>query len=92
MSISPDIPVRQIVADIQWPAALICDTIHADTTDFGEWETTKHQGQDVDVAPYSTDPCSTRVERMVEGCKSFELPESEYFGRVTVYLRKSCTS
>jgi hypothetical protein len=32
-TVAPDVPVRQIVADLQWPAALICNTIRAKEED-----------------------------------------------------------
>ncbi|KAF2810319.1 uncharacterized protein BDZ99DRAFT_570907 [Mytilinidion resinicola] len=88
MSLSPDIPVRQIVADVQWPAALICDTIHADETDFEKREFIDFGGSKVPVSPYTTDPCSKRVQAMIEGCTSFAFPGSEHFGGTTVYLRR----
>ncbi|KAF2499566.1 hypothetical protein BU16DRAFT_524039 [Lophium mytilinum] len=88
VSLSPDVPVRQIIADVQWPAALICDTVHADDTDFEKRSFIEFGGSKVPVSPYMTDPCSKRVQAMVEGCTSFAFPKSPHFGGTTVYLRK----
>ncbi|OCK82953.1 hypothetical protein K432DRAFT_423770 [Lepidopterella palustris CBS 459.81] len=88
VSICPDIPVRQIIADVQWPAALICNTIEEDDTHLKEY--TKHylHGKESWVSPYTTDPSSRRVQAMVEDCEDMPFPACDSFGGTTIYLRR----
>ncbi|KAK4151846.1 hypothetical protein C8A00DRAFT_16789, partial [Chaetomidium leptoderma] len=78
IAISPDIPVRQIVADIARPTIMIWDKVTVLDRDIA-WH----------VYFSLTDPVSSRVEQMME--EYIELPfpaEDKYFDDVVMYVRK----
>ncbi|KAL9066406.1 MAG: hypothetical protein Q9157_007151 [Trypethelium eluteriae] len=38
LSISPNVPVKQVIADIQWPAAMVCNTVKEGGEEKKKWE------------------------------------------------------
>jgi hypothetical protein len=75
-SVSPNVPVKQIVADMARPAAMLWNTVE------------KHANR---RAYHCTDPDSARVRAMVESYEQFPLQEDDmpHFWDCTLYLRKS---
>jgi hypothetical protein len=91
--ISPDIPARQIVADIARPAVIIWDKIAV--SDQKVFWYVYLLGRYVSVLPTlnptetSTDPVSPRVIQMMEEYVELPFPaEDEYFGDLAIYIRK----
>ncbi|KAH1719303.1 hypothetical protein KXX35_006201 [Aspergillus fumigatus] len=62
--VSPNVPVKQIIADVQWPAAMIWNTVRPSEPDVAKWEQRVRNGQVTWVCPYTTDPDSSRVRKM----------------------------
>ncbi|KAH8819437.1 hypothetical protein F5884DRAFT_848760 [Xylogone sp. PMI_703] len=94
ISICPNIPVKQIIADVQWPAAMMWDTVR-----LGEpkkrriWEKVGSEEDDKDygcwISPFSTDPDSPRVKDMVQHYQSFKVDDpNDLFGNQTIYMKK----
>ncbi|KAL4907694.1 hypothetical protein BDW74DRAFT_147977 [Aspergillus multicolor] len=87
LSVSPNIPVKQIVADVQWPGAMLWNTVCPEERD-GKWEKKVRDGQEFWVVPFTTDPDSQRVRDMVKHYSSVPVQDSnEYFGDLTIYVR-----
>ncbi|KAL3462077.1 hypothetical protein BJX64DRAFT_259570 [Aspergillus heterothallicus] len=87
-SVSPNVPVKQVVADVCWPAAMIWNTVTPEEAENMRWEKQVRGGEEFWVVPFTTDPDSARVRRMVQEYTSVPLKDSnEYFGDLTVYVR-----
>ncbi|KAL4974118.1 hypothetical protein BDW66DRAFT_92205 [Aspergillus desertorum] len=86
-SVSPNVPVKQIVADVQWPGAMIWNTV-AEEEQEARWEKKLRDGEEFWVVPFTTDPDSQRVRDMVQHYTSVPLRDSnEFFGDLTIYVR-----
>ncbi|RDW87107.1 uncharacterized protein DSM5745_03749 [Aspergillus mulundensis] len=86
-SVSPNVPVKQIVADVQWPGAMLWNTVCAEERD-SKWEKKVRDGEEVWITPFTTDPDSQRVRDMVKHYTSVPLRDSnEWFGDLTIYAR-----
>ncbi|KAL4805328.1 hypothetical protein BDV18DRAFT_18199 [Aspergillus unguis] len=84
-SVSPNVPVKQVVADVQWPAAMIWNTVYPEKKE-ARWEKKVRDGEEFWVVPFTTDPDSQRVRSMVQHYTSMPLRDSnEYFGDLTIY-------
>ncbi|KAL2816256.1 hypothetical protein BJX63DRAFT_420013 [Aspergillus granulosus] len=87
-SVSPNVPVKQVVADVCWPAAMIWNTVMPEEKENVRWEKQVRGGEEFWVVPFTTDPDSARVRRMVKEYMSVPLRDSnEYFGDLTIYVR-----
>ncbi|KKK23058.1 hypothetical protein ARAM_004828 [Aspergillus rambellii] len=87
-SVSPNIPVKQVVVDVQWPAAMIWNTVNPEENENSRWEKQMRNGEEFWVVPYTTDPDSKRVRKMVEHYTSVSLCDlDEYFGDLTIYVK-----
>ncbi|KAL3492343.1 hypothetical protein BJX62DRAFT_203230 [Aspergillus germanicus] len=87
-SVSPNVPVKQVVADVCWPAAMIWNTVMPEEKENVRWEKQVRGGEEFWVVPFTTDPDSARVRRMVREYTSVPLRDSnEYFGDLTIYAR-----
>ncbi|ODM24318.1 hypothetical protein SI65_01974 [Aspergillus cristatus] len=88
MSISPNIPVRQVVADISRPVAMLVNTIEEKPKREWKWMTME-DGHFTCLSPYSTDPVSSRVLRMAEDYDEFPFNYADdMFGKVALYVKK----
>ncbi|KAL4816063.1 hypothetical protein BDW67DRAFT_185204 [Aspergillus spinulosporus] len=86
-SVSPNVPVKQIVADVQWPGAMIWNTVAEEERE-ARWEKKVRDREEFWVVPFTTDPDSQRVRDMVQNYTSMPLRDSnEYFGDLTIYVR-----
>jgi hypothetical protein len=45
-TVSPNVPVKQIIADLQWPAAMIWDTVKPESAGAREWRTEVWDGHE----------------------------------------------
>jgi hypothetical protein len=45
-SVCPNVPVKQIVADLQWPAAMIWDTVNLEESETRQWRTESWDGEE----------------------------------------------
>ncbi|KAF2419618.1 hypothetical protein EJ08DRAFT_683597 [Tothia fuscella] len=88
-SVCPNVPVKQIIADMTWPAAMIWDTVDT-TEEQREWRTEVFDdGEAYRVSPYGTDPDSSRVREMVQHYDHLTfVDKDEQFTCLTVYTRK----
>jgi SRR1 len=50
MCVAPDVPVKQIVADMQWPAGMLWNTVKPPDEDRTEWETEIFDGHPCSIA------------------------------------------
>ncbi|OAA51875.1 hypothetical protein NOR_00468 [Metarhizium rileyi] len=81
LSFSPNIPVRQVIADLPRPAVMACDKISEPTR--SEWQRMGTAW----ISPYSTDPVSPRVLAMREDYVELLIKTTETV-ESAVYLRK----
>ncbi|EAW11002.1 SRR1 family protein [Aspergillus clavatus NRRL 1] len=87
-SVSPNVPVKQIVADVQWPAAMLWNTVRPCEPDVAKWQKRVKNGEITWVCPYTTDPDSSRVRRMVGHYEQATVFDTEdWFGDLTLYMR-----
>ncbi|KAI9376436.1 hypothetical protein BJX61DRAFT_530850 [Aspergillus egyptiacus] len=86
-SVSPNVPVKQVVADVQWPGGMIWNTVSLVEKE-ARWEKKVRDGEEYWVFPFTTDPDSQRVRKMVQHYTTVPLRDSnEYFGDLTIYAR-----
>ncbi|KAL2869688.1 SRR1 family protein [Aspergillus lucknowensis] len=72
-SCAPNVPVKQIIADIARPAVIIWDRV----------------GNGNDKGHLETDPDSPRVRQVMSSFyRTLEFPHDEHFGDIAVYARK----
>ena len=101
ISVSPDIPVRQIVADIARPAIVIWNRVEGSTSDTDRpWQVTflsfRFVCRFVSLKAYvhikltanSADPESPRVRQMMEEYIEVPFPAQQHFKDVAIYVRK----
>ncbi|EYE94765.1 uncharacterized protein EURHEDRAFT_412584 [Aspergillus ruber CBS 135680] len=88
VSIHPNVPVRQVIADLQYPAAMLWNTVEEPVK--REWEQKIMDDGDVTwIFPYSTDPVSSRVVRMTEQYDQLPFDDADdWFGKLTWYVMK----
>ncbi|KNG91420.1 hypothetical protein ANOM_000467 [Aspergillus nomiae NRRL 13137] len=87
-SVSPNVPVKQIVADLHWPAAMIWNTVTSSEKDKCWVKRTEKNGTVRWTCPFTTDPDSGRVRRMVKHYAQAQLKDpDEYFGDLTIYMK-----
>lgn len=89
MSCSPDVPVKQVVADIARPAVLIWNKVRPLSEESSEWTISNGRGEDSLCVPWTTDQDSPRTRELVEGYDMHEFPPSnQRFGDIVIYVRK----
>ncbi|KAE8415214.1 hypothetical protein BDV36DRAFT_285544 [Aspergillus pseudocaelatus] len=87
-SVSPNVPVKQIVTDLHWPAAMIWNTVTPSEKDKCWIKRTEKNGTVNWTCPFTTDPDSGRVRRMIKHYAHAQLKNAdEYFGDVTIYMK-----
>ncbi|KAF7591027.1 hypothetical protein BBP40_002045 [Aspergillus hancockii] len=87
-SVSPNVPVKQIIADLERPAAMVWNTVSP--LDNGKcWvKRVEKNGKIGWTCPFTTDPDSGRVRRMIKHYAHAPLNDSEeYFGDLTIYMK-----
>ncbi|KAH7133816.1 hypothetical protein EDB81DRAFT_859313 [Dactylonectria macrodidyma] len=91
-SVSPNIPVKQIITDLARPAIMVWNRVRPEKPGKTEW-TKQRYGSDggfMWMSPHSTDPDSPRVRDMVEK-EYLRLPfpnDQERMGDLEIYVRK----
>jgi hypothetical protein len=45
-SVCPNVPVKQIVADLKWPAAMVWDTVNLEEDEIRQWRTESWDGEE----------------------------------------------
>ncbi|KAK9787177.1 hypothetical protein SCARD494_10707 [Seiridium cardinale] len=89
LTCAPGIPVRQIVADIARPAAMIWDPELSVGGEERGWEVEIVNGEKIYVPQRMTDEDSPRTRKMLEGYDKIEFPPSrERFGSLMIYVRR----
>ncbi|POR35202.1 Uncharacterized protein TPAR_04632 [Tolypocladium paradoxum] len=84
-SVSPNVPVRQIIADVARPAAMIWHPVEEEE-ERREW---RKDSKGTWISPHTTDPDSPRLREMVKGYTMLPFPQDwTYFGELAVYVRK----
>ncbi|EFY90504.1 hypothetical protein MAC_03498 [Metarhizium acridum CQMa 102] len=86
LSFSPNVPVRQVIADLTRPAMMVCNLISKPTRT--EWR----RCGGVSVSPYTTDPVSPRVMALKEGYIELPINTVVSLGESAVYIRDEKTS
>ncbi|VUC26884.1 unnamed protein product [Clonostachys rosea] len=87
-SISPNIPVRQVVADIARPAAMVWCTVQPAGVGTPKWRAEEFDGKWYCVDPWTTDPDSPRTRELVDGYAVYKFPhDEERFSDPTIYVR-----
>ncbi|VUC23782.1 unnamed protein product [Clonostachys rosea] len=87
-SCHPNIPVRQIVADIAKPAAMIWNK-GRDSEEGAEYKVFERQGKEELSTPYSTDHDSARTRKLLQDYDEFDFPNCySRFGDLAIYVRK----
>ncbi|XWW94295.1 hypothetical protein V2A60_002238 [Cordyceps javanica] len=94
-SVHPNVPVRQVVTDMGWPAAMVWDTIETDRNVDEEgardYRIETRWGREERVSPWTTDEGSTRVTEMARHYTYSPFPGNpaeNQFGRLGIYFRK----
>ncbi|PWY77016.1 hypothetical protein BO70DRAFT_339585 [Aspergillus heteromorphus CBS 117.55] len=86
-SVCPNVPVKQIVADVQWPGAMIWNTV-CEGEETKQWRKRLSSGEEFWLGPLITDPDSPRVCDMVRHYNKMPLYDPEdYFGDLTIYVK-----
>ncbi|VUC37014.1 unnamed protein product [Clonostachys rosea] len=86
-SCHPNIPVKQVVADLDKPAILICNEVKEEGEE--KWKVFERLGNFGLLSPYLTDHDSPRTREMVKGYHSFPFPKDRLgFGDIQIYVRK----
>jgi hypothetical protein len=49
-SISPNVPIKQIVSDVQWPAMMIWNTVEPKEEEKIEWRTEEFEGENYRIS------------------------------------------
>ncbi|KAI9045884.1 SRR1 family protein [Aspergillus affinis] len=89
VSVSPNVPVRQIVADVQWPAAMVWNTVALVEKETEGWvKNVVENGKVRWLSPFTTDPDCARVRNMIKGYASATLDDAnDFFGDMTIYMK-----
>ncbi|RAL11878.1 SRR1 family protein [Aspergillus homomorphus CBS 101889] len=86
-SVNPNVPVKQIVADIQWPGAMVWDTVCGEE-EKKQWKRRLRNGEEFWMGPLATDPDSDRVCEMISHYQTVSLRDPEdFFGDLSIYVR-----
>ncbi|KAH7324791.1 hypothetical protein B0I35DRAFT_424977 [Stachybotrys elegans] len=90
MSCSPDICVKQVIADIARPAAVIWNRVTTEEEDEFEWSTVvEPDGQEISVSPWTTDDDSPRTRKMIESYTRYTFVKDDAnFTDIEVGIRK----
>ncbi|CAG9986331.1 unnamed protein product [Clonostachys byssicola] len=87
ISCHPNIPVKQVVADLGKPAILICNEVKEEGEE--KWRVFERHGNFGLLSPYPTDHDSPRTREMVKGYHRFPFPQDRLgFGDIQIYVRK----
>ncbi|KAK3902844.1 hypothetical protein C8A05DRAFT_15143 [Staphylotrichum tortipilum] len=89
--VAPNVPVRQVVADIARPVAMVWGTVKGEV-EAREWWERERPGQDLEgMYSGSTDPDSPRLRDMVEKeyVEAWRFGDKGPFGRQAVYIRRA---
>ncbi|BAE66015.1 unnamed protein product [Aspergillus oryzae RIB40] len=87
-SVSPDVPVKQIVTDLHWPGAMIWDTVTPSEKRKSWAKYKENDGTIFWITPFTTDPDSGRVRRMIKHYAHAQLEDSDgFFGDLTIYMK-----
>ncbi|CAH0058872.1 unnamed protein product [Clonostachys solani] len=87
-SCHPNIPVRQIVADIAKPAAMIWNKGRA-SEEKAKYKVFGWQGKEGLSSPYFTDHDSPRTRKLLQDYDEFDFPNCHSrFGDLAIYVRK----
>lgn len=88
-SVSPNVPVKQIVTDVQRPGGMIWDTVKSEGEESTKWAKNILSDVETWVAPFTTDPDSSRVRTLVQQYQQERFQDHDgQFGDLTIYLRK----
>ncbi|KAL1311468.1 hypothetical protein AAFC00_004411 [Neodothiora populina] len=88
-TVCSNICVKQIVADIAKPLAMIWDRVSRKVDERSEFMRQFHEGKWQHVVPWVTDQDSPRTRKLVEDYDDFELPaDLERFSDIAVYVRR----
>ena len=88
-SCHPDVPVKQIVADVAKPAGMIWDAVKPADREATGWELREAFGTHMICSPWCTDEDSVRTRALVaEYDKADFPPDRQRFGRLEMYFRK----
>ncbi|KAF2404251.1 hypothetical protein EJ06DRAFT_194096 [Trichodelitschia bisporula] len=89
-AVSPDVPVKQIVVDGPWPAAMVWNTVLPEARQMREWSPIEGpDGLLVTVSPFCTDPDSLRVRDMVQHYDEAPFHTGRLqWGRLSMYTRR----
>ncbi|PYH43657.1 SRR1 family protein [Aspergillus saccharolyticus JOP 1030-1] len=86
-SVCPNVPVKQIVADLQWPGAMVWNSVCGEE-EKKQWKRRLRNGEEFWMGPLATDPDSDRVCEMVTHYQKVALHDPEdYFGDLSLYTR-----
>ncbi|KIM93545.1 hypothetical protein OIDMADRAFT_21506 [Oidiodendron maius Zn] len=89
ISINPNIPVKQIITDIQWPGGMIWNTVEPEGQERTTWTKIIMSNREAWLAPFTTDPDSPRVRHMVQQYSQEAFQDvDKRFGDLTIYIRK----
>ena len=87
--ISPNIPVKQIISDLQWPGGIIWNSVESEEQESTTWTRMISSGVETWRAPFTTDPDSARVRLMVQQYQQQTFRDSNgLFGDLSIYIRK----
>ncbi|KAF9895186.1 hypothetical protein FE257_000088 [Aspergillus nanangensis] len=88
-SVSPNVPVKQIVVDGRWPAAMVWNTVMPAEKDRKQWvKIMEKNGDETWTSPFTTDPDSRRVRKMIMQYAQAQLHDPhEYLGDLTIYTK-----
>ncbi|KAH7148216.1 hypothetical protein EDB81DRAFT_457776 [Dactylonectria macrodidyma] len=86
---APDIPVKQVVADIARPAAMVWNLVLPAKEGEPEWLFDLSGSIEMMHSPWSTDEDSPRTRKLVKDYVQYEFPaERERFSDMAIYIRK----
>lgn len=89
ISVNPNIPVKQIIADVQWPGGMIWNTVEPEGQEMTTWTKIIMSNRETWLAPFTTDPDSPRVRHMVQQYSQEAFQDvDKRFGDLTIYIRK----
>ncbi|KAH8658046.1 hypothetical protein BX600DRAFT_514569 [Xylariales sp. PMI_506] len=87
ISCHPNIPVKQIIADIARPSAMIWNEVCKEEVN-PELRLGIIDGEETWISPWTTDEDSPRTRQLIEGYDTYEFPASERFGKLAIYIRR----
>ncbi|KAI1859063.1 hypothetical protein JX265_010540 [Neoarthrinium moseri] len=88
-SCHPNIAVKQIVADIARPVAMLWNRVTPEEEENSRWTVEIVNGEKIFISPWLTDQDSPRTRALVEGYEGIPFPEEqERFGDLVMYIRQ----